>query len=185
MDTRNKRSSAINLTIPWRGMYPAPDGTVAQVDRQVVALMYAGISAGEAVDTAAGYYYGDTRRKPKRRKVIIDGLTYFVTPAEEAALLQKFIDSIERKAETLQKPEPKPTKRAAKKLKAVAKLPDELQQRLERLKIHQALIAEESAREAAHLKAVIAEIERRNRLVKAALLRQQDDEAIALILAVA
>ena len=136
--------------------------------------------------SVAGYDYGDTRKKPKRRKVIIDGLTYFVTPAEEAELLQKFIDSIERKAETL---EPKPqTKRAAKKLKAVANkalLPDELQQRLERLKIHQALIADESAREAAHLKATIEAIERRNREARAALLRQYDDEAIALILAVA
>lgn len=140
--------------------------------------------AGAAV-TVAGYDYG-TRKKPKRRKVIIDGLTYFVTPQEEAALLQKFIDSIERKAETL---EPKPqTKRAAKKLKAVANkalLPDELQQRLERLKIHQALIAEESAREAAHLKATIEAIEGRNREARAALLRRYDEEAIALILAVA
>ena len=137
--------------------------------------------AGATV-TVAGYDY-ETRKKPKRRKVIIDGLTYFVTPQEEAALLQKFIDSIERKVE--QEPEPKATKPAQKKAKAVAKQSNDLQQRLERLKIHQALIAEESAREAAHLKAVIEAIERRNKEARAALLRQQEDEAIALILAVA
>lgn len=148
-------------------------------------MMYVGISAGEATAEVSVAVADYTRKKQKRRKVIIDGLTYFVTPAEEAALLQKFIDSIERKAETLAKTEPKPTKRAQKKLKAVAKLPDELQQRLERLKIHQALIAEESAREAARLKATIEAIERRNREARAALLRRYDDEAIALILAVA
>ena len=46
MLTRNNRSSAINVSSPWRGMLPNPDGTVGQPDRQHVAYMYAGISAG-------------------------------------------------------------------------------------------------------------------------------------------
>lgn len=46
MNTRNKRSSAIQLPLPWRGMLPAPDGTVGQPDRQHVPFMYAGIAAG-------------------------------------------------------------------------------------------------------------------------------------------
>lgn len=143
----------------------------------------AGSFANKTGTTAsvAGYDYG--RKKPKRRKVIIDGLTYFVTPQEEAELLQKFIDSIERKVE--QEPEPTVTKPAKKKAKAVAKQSNELQQRLDRLKLHLALLADESAKEAAHLQATIEAIDRRNREARAAILKQYDDEAIALILAVA
>lgn len=143
----------------------------------------AGSFAGKEGTTASVAGYDYWRKKPKRRKVIIDGLTYLVTPQEEAALLQKFIDSIERKLQ--QEPEPKVTKPARKKAKAVAKQSSELEQRLNRLKIHLALLAEESAREAAHIQATIEAIERRNQEARAAILRQYEDEAIALILAVA
>lgn len=146
-------------------------------------LGFAASGTDAVAATVAGYDY-DTRKKQKRRRVIIDGLTYFVTPAEEAALLRKFIDSIERKAEQ-EKPEPKATKPARQKAKAVAKQSNELQQRLDRLKVHLALLSEENAREAAHFKATIEVIERRNREARATVLRQYDDEALALILAVA
>ncbi|HEV8655645.1 MAG TPA: hypothetical protein VGR85_09060 [Candidatus Limnocylindria bacterium] len=49
IDTRNKRSSAVFVTMPWRAQLPAPDGAIGQGDRQAVAFMYSGILA-----TAAG-----------------------------------------------------------------------------------------------------------------------------------
>lgn len=48
VDTRDKRSSAIHLGLPWRGMLPLPDGALSQADRQHVAWLYGGILAGEA-----------------------------------------------------------------------------------------------------------------------------------------
>jgi hypothetical protein len=51
VDTRNKRSSAINVASPWRSQLPAPDGAVTQPDRQHAALMYSGISASTVVAT--------------------------------------------------------------------------------------------------------------------------------------
>jgi hypothetical protein len=45
IDTRNKRSSAINITSPWRSKLPLADGTVAQADRQHAGLHYEGILA--------------------------------------------------------------------------------------------------------------------------------------------
>lgn len=52
MDTALKRGSAINIASPWRGILPAPDGSVDQADRQVVPFMYAGISASGAAPVA-------------------------------------------------------------------------------------------------------------------------------------
>lgn len=49
VDTRNKRASAISTTLPWRGLLPAPDGTIDEYDRQQVAFVYAGILAGEPI----------------------------------------------------------------------------------------------------------------------------------------
>jgi hypothetical protein len=46
VDTRDKRSSAIMVGLPFRGQLPAPDaGAEDQGDRQHVALMYRGILA--------------------------------------------------------------------------------------------------------------------------------------------
>ena len=45
LDTRDKRSSAIMVSLPWRGLFPLPDGTVNQGDRQQCACMYRGIAA--------------------------------------------------------------------------------------------------------------------------------------------
>lgn len=46
MDTRDKRSSAILHSLPWRGLFPLPDGAVNQADRQHTCNMYRGIAAG-------------------------------------------------------------------------------------------------------------------------------------------
>jgi len=48
IDTRNRRSSAINPQCPWRGQWPAPDSTIDQADRQHGLWSYAGIVAGAA-----------------------------------------------------------------------------------------------------------------------------------------
>jgi hypothetical protein len=53
VDTRNKRASAINLMLPWRGQLPAPDGTIDELDRAHVAFLYAGIAI-EELDSGTG-----------------------------------------------------------------------------------------------------------------------------------
>ena len=45
MDTRDKRSSAIQPSLPWRGYFPAPDGSLNQGDRQHTCNLYRGIAA--------------------------------------------------------------------------------------------------------------------------------------------
>jgi len=47
------RLSSVNVSCPWRGILPIPDGTVSAADRQVVPFFYAGISAGEAPEVSA------------------------------------------------------------------------------------------------------------------------------------
>lgn len=55
LDTREKRSSAISVGLPWRGRLHAPDGAVNQADRQQAGLMYAGIlAAGVVIPVPAG-----------------------------------------------------------------------------------------------------------------------------------
>lgn len=44
MDTANKRASSLFVFLPWR-VYPAPDGSGDQADRQHAAFAYAGILA--------------------------------------------------------------------------------------------------------------------------------------------
>ena len=48
MDTPQKRHSAVHVASPWRSSVPLP-GTLDQADRQQLAFMYAGVSAGEAI----------------------------------------------------------------------------------------------------------------------------------------
>lgn len=49
LDTAKRRSSAINVGSPWRGLLPTPDGVIDQADRQSLAFLYSGISAAEQV----------------------------------------------------------------------------------------------------------------------------------------
>jgi hypothetical protein len=53
VDTRNKRASAINLMLPWRGQLPAPDGSIDISDRAQLVYLYAGIDA-EEIEVPAG-----------------------------------------------------------------------------------------------------------------------------------
>lgn len=43
MDTANKRASAMQPRCAWRGLWPIPDGTIGQGDRQQTSFMYSGI----------------------------------------------------------------------------------------------------------------------------------------------
>lgn len=65
LDTRNKRSSAINVSIPWRGQLPDPNGSINQADRQQVGLHYSGILAASpgGVVTSGGEYIVMYRRR--------------------------------------------------------------------------------------------------------------------------
>lgn len=47
IDTRDKRSSAIHVGLPWRCQYPVADGTIGQADRQHTAWLYSGVLAEE------------------------------------------------------------------------------------------------------------------------------------------
>jgi hypothetical protein len=40
MDSRDKRASAIHPSLPWRGLWPAPDGTIDAGDREHAASLY-------------------------------------------------------------------------------------------------------------------------------------------------
>lgn len=72
IDTRDKRSSAIQVGLPWRGFFPAPDGALNQADRQHTCLVYRGILAEEAALTVAS---------PSRKPFI---LNLFTDPFELA-----------------------------------------------------------------------------------------------------
>jgi hypothetical protein len=56
VDTALKRGSALNLSQPWRGILPLPDGAVTQPDRQVVPYMYSGISSGAPAPASPARY---------------------------------------------------------------------------------------------------------------------------------
>lgn len=46
VDTASKRGSAINISCPWRGIFPFPDAVIDQGDRQQTAFMFSGQLAG-------------------------------------------------------------------------------------------------------------------------------------------
>lgn len=48
LDSRNKRASAVHVSLPWRGLLPLPDGTITAADRQQIAWHYSGIAATDA-----------------------------------------------------------------------------------------------------------------------------------------
>ena len=54
IDTRDKRSSAIHVSLPWRGLLPLPDGSLNQGDRQHTAYMYRGILASSGTPAPVG-----------------------------------------------------------------------------------------------------------------------------------
>jgi hypothetical protein len=53
MDTRDKRASAVNVSMPWRGLLPEP-GTITSFDHYQLAFMYRGIAAGAPVEPEPG-----------------------------------------------------------------------------------------------------------------------------------
>lgn len=52
LDTPLKRLSGINVSCPWRGLFPFPDGTISQADRQTTAYFYSGILAAPTAAVA-------------------------------------------------------------------------------------------------------------------------------------
>lgn len=50
LDTREKRASAVQVALPWRGLLPLPDPEAeTQADRQQVGLMAVSVLAGSLV----------------------------------------------------------------------------------------------------------------------------------------
>ena len=66
IDSRDKRSSAIDVGIPFRRKYPVADSAINAADRQHSADMYRGILAGGAPVAPSGGDYVPTYR-PRRR----------------------------------------------------------------------------------------------------------------------
>jgi hypothetical protein len=40
LDSRDQRAAAINVGSPWRGLLPAPDGSVDELDRPQAMFLY-------------------------------------------------------------------------------------------------------------------------------------------------
>lgn len=55
IDTRDKRSGALLVYVPWRGLLPLADGAIGQADRQQVALAYPGILAAGTLAQAGPF----------------------------------------------------------------------------------------------------------------------------------
>ena len=60
LDSREKRAGAL-LDMPWMVITPIADGTISGADRQMVANVYPGISAGAPVVSAAEVMFGMMR----------------------------------------------------------------------------------------------------------------------------
>jgi hypothetical protein len=66
LNSRDKRSSAVDLTLPWRATEPVADGALNQGDRQHTGLMYRGIAAASPTPVAAvaaGFWLMRARRR--------------------------------------------------------------------------------------------------------------------------
>lgn len=82
MDTATKRASAINISSPWRGILPLPDGSIDAIDRQVVSFMYGGILATVQAVVAGRYQdygiwppqsaYERQRRKEEKLEIVAE-----------------------------------------------------------------------------------------------------------------
>lgn len=68
VDTRNKRSSATQVTLPWRGMLPVPNGAIDAGDRQQTGFMYRtsgpGPGGGDAATITFGIAHGGSMKGP-------------------------------------------------------------------------------------------------------------------------
>lgn len=64
IDTAAKRGSALGWGHPSNLTVPRPDGTIAQADRQTLALMYGGIAAGALSLPVIPTYSPNTRLRP-------------------------------------------------------------------------------------------------------------------------
>ena len=67
-DTANKRYSAINISSPWRGVLPFPDGAISQGDRQAAMFLYSGILAAGGSVTSGTRHMRHTRATTRNRK---------------------------------------------------------------------------------------------------------------------
>ena len=55
LDTAAKRLSGINVSCPWRGFFPLPDGAITSAgDRQTAAYFYSGINPSVAANQGSG-----------------------------------------------------------------------------------------------------------------------------------
>ena len=54
LDSRNRRSSAMLVSLPWRGLLPAPNGSVGASDRAATAYQYSGLLTDDADTTTVG-----------------------------------------------------------------------------------------------------------------------------------
>lgn len=130
-----------------------------------------GLSIGEAEEAVAGSYEGVS---VKKRRVLIEGKSYLVTQSEERRLVEDLLDTLQTKVEA--KPSKVTPKVKATRTTHRVDTRAVLQERIDVLKIRQALLTEEGLQEARLLEAM---------KFQAYLQLLDEDEAIALLLAVA
>ncbi len=58
LDTRDKRSAAIHVTLPWRGMFPEPDGTIDIEDMKQIARIARELVAPPGAEFPGGFRVG-------------------------------------------------------------------------------------------------------------------------------
>ena len=63
LDTPNGRSSAINVSSPWRSRLPIPNGAISAQDRAHAAYQYILAASGAAGDDSVGDYIILLRRR--------------------------------------------------------------------------------------------------------------------------
>lgn len=56
LNNRNKRASALGIDLNFVHIYPNPDGTISQLDRQQIAYKYEGISSSITPGGSTGKY---------------------------------------------------------------------------------------------------------------------------------
>lgn len=89
VDTRDKRSSALGVNTPWRGMWPVSDGSLAtNADRMHMAFMYRGISSeviegNQPAEVFTSRFRGEVYNTEKRGEVFNGAFRGQVFAAED------------------------------------------------------------------------------------------------------
>lgn len=136
----------------------------------VSLIVTSGFYSASGAVAVGGYDY---KLRIKRHRVIIDGKRYFLTPQEEADLLNSLIARLEREKDRIEAPKRVDAKRSRppKRIREEAKRIDE---KIDRYKIHLALLRDRELELDSSIRARLLAIQ-----------QLEEEEALAFILALA